>query len=185
MTRALLMLTLLVGVSFLAPGCMTAAKEAYGGVTGADGIVAEIQPAVEADNDRPLGRYTHFEIGKVTDDISGKYPDQILDMVPDQFEKQLAKKKIVNAPTGKTLIIRGTIIHYEDEGMLGMVLGPLEEIICRTELVDKDTGKVIGVANCIGRTTERVNKGVAKKAEGLAKAWANWIEMRYPKPQKD
>jgi hypothetical protein len=51
--------------------------------------------------------------------------------------------------------------------------------------VDKDTGKVLGSANCIGRTAERVNIGVEKKAEGLSKAFIAWIESRYPLPEKN
>ena len=42
---------------------------------------------------------------------------------------------------GKTLLVRGTIIHYEDAGTIGTLVGPLEEVICRAEFVDESTGK--------------------------------------------
>ena len=58
---------------------------------------------------------------------------------------------------------------------MGVVLGDVEEVIVRTELVDKASGQVLFVSNCIGRSTSRVNRGVPKKAEGLAKSIAGWI----------
>ena len=59
----------------------------------------------------------------------------------------------------------------------------LEFAVARVEFVDKDSGKVLGRSSCVGRTTERVNLGVGKKAEGLAKAIVKWIDARYPKPE--
>ena len=91
----------------------------------------------------------------------------------------MASKKLPNDPSGKTLVIRGRILHYEDSGILGHIT-PLEQVIARIELVDKATGQVIGVANCIGRSTTSLNAGVAKKGEGLAKAIVSWLDKRYP-----
>jgi prophage DNA circulation protein len=64
------------------------------------------------------------------------------------------------------------------------VFGPFEEVVARVELVDKASGTVLGVANCIGRSNTSVNKGVNKKAEGLSKAIAIWIGRSYPKSMK-
>jgi hypothetical protein len=64
--------------------------------------------------------------------------------------------------------------------MLGKAFGPLEEVIVRTRMVDQATGQTLGIAHCIGRTTNRVNLGVDKKADGLAKAFAEWIKARHP-----
>jgi hypothetical protein len=67
--------------------------------------------------------------------------------------------------------------------MMGYAFGNFEEVLARVEFVDKATNKVMGTANCIGRTAETVNVGVETKAEGLAKAIVNWIADRYPKAE--
>ena len=76
--------------------------------------------------------------------------------------------------------MRGRILHYEDADTLGIAIGPLEEVVARLEMVDKDSGQVLAQANCIGRTTTRTTLGVANKGRGLAKAIASWIDNRYP-----
>jgi len=167
-----------------APGCVgTIVKETAGVALGAKGTFMPIQPVAADKKARPLGAYKRFEIGPISDDIAGKTPETFLGLLPAAFRKQLEKAELPDEPGGKTLLIRGKIIHYESSGTLGFALGPLEEVIVRTELVDKDTGKVLGLANCIGRTTERVNVGVEEKAEGLAKAFVKWIEARYPEKE--
>ncbi len=67
---------------------------------------------------------------------------------------------------------------------MGFMLGPVEEVVCRTELVDKGTGQVLGIANCVGRTKARSNTGVKEKAEGLAEAFVKWVESSFPENQK-
>jgi hypothetical protein len=163
-------------------GCTsTILKEGGGAVFGASGSFMPIQPVDSDKAARPLGAYQRFEIGSITDDIGGRVPGGLIADLHPAFESQLRSKKLPNVTGGKTLVIRGRIVHYETSDMLGFALGPLEEVIVRAEFVDADTGQVLGVANCIGRTKARINAGVKKKAEGLAKAFAEWIDSRYPK----
>ena len=167
----------LLVVLAMTAGCSQAIKEGVGVARGAKGIYMPISPLAVS----PLGQYTRFELGKFEDGIGGKVPRELLAYLPEKFKEQLAENELPNNPGGKTLLARGTILHYEDENIIGMLIGPLEEVVARVELVDKDSGKVLGVANCIGRTTTRVNKGVEKKADGLAKAIVGWIASYYPK----
>ena len=182
MKRSIGCLMLLICVATMGSGCISRlAKEGIGVATGAKGLYAPIQP-VDVDKEaRPLGQYKRFELGQIADDFGGKAPPALWASLDEHFPEQLAAKKLPNDPAGKTLLVRGKVLHYEDASMLGFALGPLEEVVARIELVDKDTGRVLGVANCIGRTTESVNSGVPKKGEGLAKAIVAWIESRYPK----
>ena len=179
-------LGLLVAVATLAaPGCTsTILKEGAGVALGAKGTYMPIQPLAPDKASQPLGVYKRFELGPVTDGIGGKVPADFVGFLPDEFAEEIKKAKLPDEPAGKTLIIRGTIIHYESAGTLGFALGPLEEVIVLTEFVDKDTGAVLGKGNCIGRTTARVNAGVKKKAQGLAKAFVKWIDSRFPDDQK-
>ncbi len=175
---------LIVLVSAVAPGCVgRALKEGAGVIIGARGTFVPIQPVAVGDG-RPLGIYKRFEL-ETKDDFGGKTPPELWDRLPQALADVLAKKKIPNEPSGKTLLVRVRTLHYEDASLVGMALGPLEEVVTRVELVDKSSGKVLGVANCIGRTKETVNQGVAKKAAGLAKGIGAWIDKRYPKAGRE
>ncbi|HUS92363.1 MAG TPA: hypothetical protein VM695_10960 [Phycisphaerae bacterium] len=179
--RKVVPFALLTAALLAAPGCTTALKEVAGTALGAKGTFTPIQPLAAGKDERPLGQYERFELGPIQDGIGGNVPGSFFTYLPAEFAEQLRGKKLPDRPGGKTLEVRGTITHYEASGTLGVVLGPLEEIIVRTQLVDKDTGSVLGEANCVGRTTERVNMGIKQKAEGFAKAVVGWIDSRYPK----
>lgn len=167
-TRTLLLLSALAAIT--APGCLsTVIREGAGKVRGAKGIVAPVQPLAS------VNEYTRFELGAIQDDTGGKVPPAFLHALPRDWQENLADSRLPNVE-GKTAVLRGRIVHYEDSGTLLAALSPLEEVICRTELVDKASGQVLGVANCVGRTTENVNRGPSKKADGLAKAFVSWIE---------
>jgi len=176
---SLFILLLAFGVCNLT-GCSRLVGEGMEEVRGAKGLYAPIRGLAPDSQARPLGRYRRFELGQISDDFGGNVPAGLWDYLREAFADQLAKKRLPNDPAGKTLLVRGKILHYEDAGMLGHAMGPLEQVIARIELVDKDSGAVIGVANCVGRTTKSVGTGVKKKAEGLAKAIVAWIDARYP-----
>jgi hypothetical protein len=185
MKRQAFWVLLAVAVAAATGGCVsTAIKEGSGVVLGAKGTFMPIQPLATDQDAKPLGVYRRFELGQLTDEIGGKVPPDLLGYLPAALQEQLRKAHLPDEPDGKTMLIRGRIIHYESAGTVGFALGPLEEVVVLTEFVDKDSGTVLGRANCIGRTTARVNAGVKKKAEGLAKAFVRWIEARFPKDQK-
>ncbi len=172
-----LLIVSVVGMCSL--GCGRAVGEAAELAMGAKGIyVPLVSPAREGS--WPLAEYSKFEIQPFSDDFGGRTPAKLLRLLPEKFREELAEAKLPTQSGGKTLVIRGSVLHYESADILGMALGPLEEVIARVELVDKDSGRVIAQANCVGRTTKAVGRGVSKKAEGLAKAIVSWIETYYP-----
>ena len=179
-----ILLFVLAGTT-LAGGCTgTIIREGAGAVTGAKGTFSPIQPLSDNPEARPLGSYQRFEIGTFTDEMGGLVPPQILSDLPVKFQEYLLKEKVPNQPTGRTLVLKGKVLHYEGATTLGKVVGPIEEVVARVEMVDKESGTVLAVANCVGRTKTRVNLGIDKKTEGLAKALASWISERYPEEQK-
>jgi hypothetical protein len=176
-TQGLLLACLGLGVL---PGCLgRAISEGVGTVEGAKGNYTQVAPLSYAGGTKPLAAYTRFELGYIKDNFGGRVPTDLLAMLPFKFQAELARLRLPDEPGGRTLLVRGAIWHYEETGLFGNVFGPLEETIARIELVDKATGKVLGTANCIGRTRETVNLGVEKKAEGLALAIAKYIADNY------
>ncbi|MDY7010611.1 MAG: hypothetical protein SVV80_07650 [Planctomycetota bacterium] len=180
MNRRTVLIILLSGFMVFTGGCISRiAKEGLGGVTGGKGSFAVLQPVSAT-----LGVYERFELTQLADDMNGMAPSELFSALPGEFAKALDEEKIPNASSGRTLLIQGKILHYENASMSGHAFGPLEEVVARIELVDKDAGKVIGVANCVGRTKESVNTGVSKKTEGLARAIVKWIKEHYPEDQR-
>jgi hypothetical protein len=175
------MLIGLCGILLTCGGCLSRAiKEGYGGVRGGKGAVTPLMAAPAAAEPAPLADYRRFELGTFEDDMYGKAPDSLFLALPAEFIEALAEKNLPNAPSGKTLLVRGRILHYETAGLFGELFGPMEEVIARVEYVDKDSGKVLAVANCVGRTNESLTKGVPTKAEGLARGIVEWIDSNYP-----
>ena len=151
-----------------------------GAATGAKGSVTVIRALSPDEKARPLAGYQRFELGKLDDRMNGQGPAGLWGKVAERLPGQLRSKGIPDRASGKTAVINGTLLHYEGSGAMGLALGPTEFAVARVELADKASGKVLGVANCVGRTNERVNMGLDKKAEGLAKAIAEWIDQNYP-----
>jgi hypothetical protein len=175
----------ILAAGMLLPGCSRFIGEGVGTAMGPKGIYVQIQPISPLKGERPLGAYTRFELGDVTDAFEKKAPADFYAYLPEEFQKEILKKKLPDRP-GKTLVANVAVMHYEDQSLVGIgQISPMEEVVARVQLVDKSTGKVIASANCIGRSRETVNAGVKKKAEGLAKAIVTWISDYYPKEGRE
>ncbi|NBB95149.1 MAG: hypothetical protein GVY16_05350 [Planctomycetes bacterium] len=182
MKHSLFAMTLLVVAAIIAPGCMTAAKEGYAGVRGGKGSHAELT-SMGAEGATPLGKYGAFEIGTVRDSFNGMVPQELIANLPAKVENVLIETKL---PTegSPVCVINVDVFYYEGSGSMGIVLGDVEEALAYVTLVEKATGNQVGKAICVGRTTSRINRGVGKKLEGLARGIAGWIKDRYPAPQE-
>jgi len=174
MKRAIGWIFLIVAVA-ACNGCGIFVGEGFGKVRGAKGLYMRIWPDAVTASRRPLISYTRFELGSFSDEIGGKVPPDLMPYFRAEFKRQMEKHGLGGRVGGKTLLIQGQILHYEGSGTMGVLLSAVEEVIVRTSLADKSSGKVLAVGNCIGRSTTRVNRGVPKKAEGLAKSVAEWI----------
>ena len=185
--------------AILAPllaGCLQAgvAMEGVGTFSGPKAIYREIKPLANNPDARPLGRYSRFETAAFQDGSGGMVPPEFLSYIPQEIKTRLADLHLSNSPKGRTVIISGRILYYEEQSLVRALISPLEEVIARVELIDKETGEVIGVAVCVSRVTARtqtqavrdplrdvnVKSGVRIKAVGLAKAIYEWIRSRYP-----
>lgn len=142
----------------------------------------EEKPLAAEKDHKALEAYKRFELGEVKN-MTGKFmPPAFMTYLPAQFNAQLAKSDLPKEASGKSLVFRVTIIHYEAAGTVDNVFGPFEEVVARVELVDKDGGQVIGQGVAVSRSEKSVNLGPEKKAQGLAKALIKWASDYYPKP---
>jgi len=180
MKRAIGLSVLVFSVAFLMPGCLgRAIGEAYEGVTGPKGVVKEVK-SLGPKESRPLAGYANFEVGQIVDDFGGQVPPELLANIKPYILQRLAEKGLPTGKSGKAALIRGRVFYYEDASVSGHLFGPFEEALAVIELVDKSSGRVLGEAICIGRTTKSVRKGVDNKTQGMADAVVTWIDERYP-----
>ena len=184
MTRIAIATVLFAASAMLGTGC-TAAMETYRGITGAQYGYEEIQPPAASYDVQALAAYTRFDLGQFTDDMGGRVPRDFFEYLPGEFQTALVKWKMPNDPRGKALLIRGRVLHFESESLGGMLVSPMVEVVARVELVDKASGKVLGTANCIGRSTARTTQTVRNMSEGMGRAIVSWIDSRYPKAGRE
>jgi len=178
-------LAIVVGVILASGGCMgRLLGEGAESAMGPKGAYFEEKP-VAARKGHGLEAYQRFELGEVTNDFGRNVPPAFLREFPLQFAEQLAKSELPRAQSGKTAVFNVTILHYETADLTDQVLGPLEQVIARVHLLDKDTGDLIASGNALGRTGKTVGMGTAAKAQGLAKALVRWACDYYTRPKTD
>jgi hypothetical protein len=182
MKRVLLAFTV-AATTLLLQGCVgRAISEGAEKVLGPTGIALQMEPKWPEKEQTYLAAYKSFHL--VTP-IRSEFPDtpsSFFSYFPTKFEEQLASKGLPGQTGGKTLLIQVTILAYQPSTTFEQALGPTEEVVARVEFVDKDTGKLVGKAICIGRTYQSVGTGSKWKAWGLSRAIVNkWIDPYYPK----
>jgi hypothetical protein len=168
---------LTIGLLF-AGGCTRIASETYGKVVGPKGFSIDLR-VVPASDEVLISNYGRFELGRFTDDTAGHAPATLFSSLPFEFDKVLTERRIPST-SGRALLIRGRVIYYESSDMASQIFGPLEEVIARVQFVDKASGRILGEALCVGRTTTTLSRGAEKKAEGLSRAIVGWLEAHNP-----
>mgnify|MGYP006969413584 CR=1 FL=1 len=157
-------------------GCVgRAVNEGVGLATGPKGLFMQIEPV-----ERSLDEYVAIELERLQDDTGGRIPEEFWEELGKAFGDELEARGLpAQGRTAPHLRVRGWIMHVETNSLTGLVLGDFEEVIMRAELVDAQTGDVLGRANLIGRSDDSVNRGIRKKAQGAARALAAWIDAYY------
>lgn len=179
MKRALLLAAVLVS-AMSAGGCSRGISEALGAVRGPKGVVTPIKE-VDAGDPNALEPFVRFVLEDFDDNTAQGVPPQVERMLPIYFGEQLAERGLPDKDQGRTLIVRGSYIYYEDaDEVLDQVFGPFEELLAQVRLVDGDTGEIVGEAYVVGRTDESVNRGPEEKALGLARGVVDWIAASHP-----
>jgi hypothetical protein len=85
------------------------------------------------------------------------------------------------------LVIRGKFIDYDPGGTPARVvgLGGNPFLTAQIELVDGDTGQVIGIAMVTGTVKSAVRTGMKEQADGVAKAIEGLVKQHHTKVAKE
>jgi hypothetical protein len=181
-----LVLTLLVGAALASGGCLgRAIGEGAEKTLGPKGAYCEVQPVAGTKDHQSLAAYKNFELATVKNDAGKNVPPEFLQKFPAEFAKRLNESSLPKDRSGKTLGFDVTIIHYETADPTDNVLGPLEQVVARVELVDKETHQVLAQGTAIGRTGKSVGLGPEWKAWGLSRALIKWAKDYYPKGKEE
>jgi hypothetical protein len=195
MTRALKIASILALASLFA-GCSRGISEGVYAFTGSSGKSTLIQgdPAKVA---LLTQQYGTVKVEPFSNDVGNRCPDQFLNELPLAIQKELlyrdpsvkeslsGKKAeelgpFFTGPAEKVLVIKGKVIQYDIGGVVDKVSGPLDEAICRVQLVDEASGELLAEANLTGRVKSSVRTGPAELAKGVGKAIKKGL-----KPKKD
>ncbi len=156
-------------------------------VTGGKGLLTVIK-------NPPYGqiyKYKYVKIERFGNTVNGILPAGTISILyascVDELLNDHAPFKLArdNPPANQTLIIRGRIIHYNPAGGLSAVLGKFSQLICRIELVDGATSKVIGQANCIGFSKAILRAGTEELSKEVAHSLRKWLLQLKPPPETD
>lgn len=173
-------------ITLLAPlaGCTTAAKQAYYAVRGAAGKFYEIQVV----DPYALASYESVRVERFTNELGDRVPAGVIAEVNEQTPMALAESNLFY-DQGKLLRITGRVIHFTGRsglvGSVSSVVGGPEECVCRVQLLDGESGAMIGEAVCWGSVKSAVRRGSGELGAGVGKGVSKWIRERLPDEIKE
>ena len=136
------------------------ASEAYMTARGGYAQIIIIRPV------QGLRNYNHIKIQPLGSAIGENISPELLKYLNGQIVEEVHKIEF-EKPGGKTLLVRGKVIHIFD--------GVLEEyIVANVELLDADTHVILGVANIEGKS-EGI-RSIKAAASGVALGIAKLLE---------
>ncbi len=144
-------------------------SEGAGTVIGASGKVVYIARS------RDLHQYKGLTIESLVVSPGLPTPGNVTMLVRQQIVDEIDKRGL--KATGQPgLKLRAEIIHYETGGVVDTAIGPLEEMVVRTKLIDAQSGAVLTEANLIGRSKATTSSGPENLARGVGRALDRWLE---------
>ncbi|MCG3136574.1 MAG: hypothetical protein HJJLKODD_00408 [Phycisphaerae bacterium] len=147
-------------------------REGAGVATGASGVVIElIKPA-------DLESYRGLQIDPLTVAAHLDTPDDLPQLIREAYIAEPLDELKIGAAETPALRVTGEIIHYEAGDLVDQAIGPLSEVIIRTQLFDASTHEKLGEANLIGRSKATTTSGRRNLAEGAGKALRKWLAQR-------
>ncbi len=160
-------------------GCVSRViREGTGAVRGASGKVVELHTPSS------LANYRGLTIESITVAKGLRVPSDIVTLVRQGYAD--AHDGLVLTPGGSpALSVSGEIIHYETGGTVSKAIGPLQEIVVRTQLIDAGSQQFLGEANLIGRAKALTSGGARNLAEGAGKALSKWLRNSGVKKADD
>lgn len=165
-------------------GCSVAAKQALYTVMGASGKFYEVKVV----DPEVLATFRSLRVEGMVNDLGEHLPVEVIEALNENTPTMLAKSRLF-FPQGKQLVVKGKVIHFTGQsallGSVSALIGGREECACRMQLVDGESGEVIGEAVCWGVVKSALRRGPEELAIGVMKGIEGWIHERMPKEERD
>lgn len=162
----------LMALALPATGCSTVAKQAYYGARGAQGKYYELKGI----DSGVLASYRSVRVAPFTTDLGDYLPVDVLTAMAEQVPLAIDSAHVFY-PDGKRLTIEGTVIHYTDGSFGG------QECVCRVQMLDGDSGALLGEAVCYGVIKSAVRQGAGQLAVGVGKGIVKWVKDVLPEDE--
>ncbi|MCP4707899.1 MAG: hypothetical protein GY869_04675 [Planctomycetes bacterium] len=178
-------LSLLLILCLITPGCSRGIKEGLYAFTGSSGDAALISGSTEQIAQLTT-QYGSCQIEPFTNQVGEICPPEFLDLLPTKIEEELqyqsrsfsdtisGKDKeeagpLFIGPNEKYIMITGAVIHYDIGDVTDKIISPLDEAICRVQLIDPISGDTLIEANITSRAKSSIRTGTNELAHGIAK----------------
>jgi hypothetical protein len=190
MSRALIVG--LLAVVTVASGCMgTAVSQGFATVTGASPRFFEVREI--AGGATALDRYQSVAVQAFdASPMLGVIPPDAVAETQAAALRRLVETRMFSAvgPAAgakPSLVIRGAFVDYDSGGSAARAVGfgvnPF--LTARIELVDGETGQVIGIVMVSGTVKSALRTGTKELADGVAKAIKGLVERHHTKPREE
>ena len=175
-----------LAAALLVAGCIgTAAKQAYYGVTGASGRYFEVRTLGGSTS---LLKYLSAQVEAFDPaPMLGVIPREVVTAVRPVIARELTEPESFRLAAGgrPALLVRGKFVDYDPGGAplraVGFGVDPF--LTAQIEIVDADSGHVLGVAMVTGTVKSAVRVGPNELADGLAKAVKGLLEAHMKAPK--
>ena len=178
---------MLIGLAaaLLVAGCLgTVAKQAYYGATGASGRYFEVRTPGGSTS---LLKYRSAQVEAFDPSpMLGVIPRDVVTAVRPAIVRELAELESFRLSAGgrPALLVRGKFVDYDSGGAplraVGFGVDPF--LTAQIEIVDADSGQVLGVAMVTGTVKSAVRVGPDELADGLGKAVKGLLEAHMKRP---
>ncbi len=181
-SKAFLVISILT-LALSSIGCGRGIKEGLYAVTGASGKTT----LIKGDPSGIAAQYGSCTVETFQNDIGDVCPQSFLDKLSGVIQEQLRHKPrslgdklkgkekgelgpFFTGPANKSILITGRVIQYDIGDIADKALSPLDEAICRVQILDANTNTLLVEANLTSRVKSSVRTGSSEMAEGIAKA---------------
>lgn len=168
-----------VGMLWASMGCVTAAKQAFYGVTGSQGSFYEIQVA----DPQVLAQFDRIRVEPFGNELGAHVPAKVIAQLQRQTADELADSELFDGD-GRELVVRGSVVHFTGQsglvGSIDSVVGGGDVCVCRIRLVDGANGQTVGEGVCWGEVKSAIRRGSKEYGEGVARGLIRWIKDRLP-----
>jgi hypothetical protein len=170
MKRSILWAGLVAAMAALNAGCLgRLVNEGAGIVVGAKANVVEIDPLDLSQQIGPV------KVEKIENAMGQPVSGEWLFDLAGSLRLKLANDAVFLEPGRRAVKVSGVVVHVEGAKLMDQAFGPHPEVVVRVTAKDAVTGRVIGMANVVGRARGDTSSSRQDLSDAFASGVAKWL----------